>query len=83
MHNNIEELKPDRPNIITTEIEAIHFYRKMDTQATVKDMIAGKYVIVEEYFSNGLQVLAELKKNLQAVHIDKSFKGQREYRSAF
>lgn len=83
MNNNIQSIKPDRPKIITTDIEAIHFYRKMDTQATVRDMIAGKYVLVEEYYSNGLQVLAELKKNLQEKHTDKSFKGQREYRSAF
>jgi len=83
MDNNIQALKPDRPDIITTDIEVIGFYRKMDTEATVREMIAGKYILVEEYFSNGLQVLAELKKNLLAIHTDKSFKGQREYRSAF
>ncbi len=62
MNNNIESIKANRPKIITTDIEAISFYRKMDTSATVIDMIAGKYVIVEEYYSNGLEVLAELKK---------------------
>lgn len=83
MNKNLQSIKPDRPNIITTEIESIGFYRKMDTKATVIDMIAGKYVIVEEYFSNGLQVLAELKKNLELKYTDKSFQGQRAYRSAF
>ncbi len=83
MNKNLQSIKPDRPSIITTEIEAIGFYRKMDTKATVIDMIAGKYVIVEEYFSNGLQVLTELKKNLELKHTDKSFQGQRAYRSAF
>ncbi len=83
MNENLESIKADRPNIITSEIEAIGFYRKMDTKATVIDMIAGKYVIVEEYFSNGLQVLAELKRNLELKYTDKSFQGQRKYRSAF
>ncbi|MDQ7086040.1 MAG: methyltransferase [Sulfurovum sp.] len=77
------DLQADRPDIITTEIEAIRFYRKMDTEATVKEMIAGKYVIVEEFYSNGLQVLNELRKNLLLKHKDKSFQGQRDYRTAF
>ena len=83
MNNNIQAIKADRPKIITTDVEAISFYRKMDTNATVLDMIAGKYVIVEEYYSNGLEVLAELKKILLKTYTDKSFKGQREYRCAF
>lgn len=83
MNKDLQFIQPDRPDIITTEIEAISFYRKMDTEATVKDMIAGKYVLVEEFYSNGLQVLKELRKNLLLKHTDKSFQGQREYRAAF
>jgi len=83
MNKNSQSLQPNRPDIITTEIEAIHFYRKMDTEATVIDMIAGKFVLVEEFYSNGLQVLNELKKNLLLKHKDKSFQGQRDYRAAF
>ena len=83
MNTNTDQLQANRPDIITTEIDAIHFYRKMDTKATVEDMIAGKYVLVEEYYSNGLQVINELKKNLLLKHKDKSFQGQRDYRTAF
>ncbi len=83
MNTDLESIQADRPNIITTEIEAISFYRKMDTAATVAEMIAGKYVLVEEFYSNGLQVLAELRRNLLLKHQDKSFQGQRDYRSAF
>ena len=39
MNTNIQDLKPDRPSIITTEVDAISFYRKMDTEATIKEMI--------------------------------------------
>ena len=84
MNKDLQSLKPDRPDIITTKVDAIGFYRKMDTEATVVDMIAGKYVLVEEFYSNGLQVLNELKRNLLLKHKDhKSFQGQRDYRAAF
>ncbi|MDQ7047030.1 MAG: class I SAM-dependent methyltransferase [Sulfurovum sp.] len=83
MNKDLNAIQADRPDIITTEIEAIRFYRKMDTTATVNEMIAGKYVLVEEFYSNGLQVLNELRKNLLLKHQDKSFQGQRDYRAAF
>ena len=83
MNKDLPSTQADRPDIITTQIEAIHFYRKMDTEATVAEMIAGKYVLVEEFYSNGLQVLNELRKNLLLKHTDKSFQGQRDYRDAF
>ncbi len=85
MNKDLESIKPDRPDIITSEIDAISFNRKMDIEATVVEMIAGKYVLVEGLYSNGLQVLSELKKNLLLKHKDKdkSFQGQRDYRSAF
>ena len=76
-------IQPDRPNIITTEIEAIRFNRKADLNETVVELIGGNYVLVEEFYSNGLQLLSELKKNLLLQYNDKSFQGQRDFRSAF
>ncbi|HFU76479.1 MAG TPA: methyltransferase type 11 [Arcobacter sp.] len=83
MSKDQEALFANKPEIITQKLETIGFYRKMDTKATVEAMIAGKYVSVEEFFSNGLQILKELKKNLSHKYNDKSFQGQRDYRSAF
>jgi hypothetical protein len=83
MNKDLSSIQADRPSIITSEIEAISFYRKMDTKATVVELVAGKYVLVEEYYSNGLEVLSELKKNLLHKYKDKSFQGQRDFRSAF
>ena len=40
MDTNLQSIKPDRPNIITSQIEGIKFYRKMDTQSVVAQMIA-------------------------------------------
>ncbi len=83
MNIDLQSIQPGRPNIITPEFEVIRFNRKVDTAATVEQMIAGKYVLVEGVFSNGLELLAELKKNLLLTCNDKSFQGQRDYRSAF
>ena len=83
MNKDLQFIQPDRPNIITNEIEAISFYRTMDTKTIVVDMIAGQYVFVEKFYSDGLEVLSELKRNLSRKYNDKSFQGQREYRSAF
>ena len=83
MNTDLKELNPDRPNIITTEIDAISFYRKMDAKATIEEMIEGKYVIVEEFYSNGLDLLVELRRTLLETYSDSSFQGQRDYRSAF
>jgi 16S rRNA G966 N2-methylase RsmD len=83
MSKDLETLQAERPSIITTEIEAIGFYRKMDTNATVEAMIAGKYVLVEEFYSNGLQVLNELRRNLLLKYQDKTEQGKKDYRKAF
>ncbi|NOR55141.1 MAG: methyltransferase [Sulfurovum sp.] len=83
MNTDTSTMQADRPDIITTEIEAIKYYRKMDEKDTVAQMIEGKYVLVEEFYSNGLEILNELRKNLLLKHQDKSFQGQRDYRNAF
>lgn len=83
MNNDLKLTQPDRPNIITTEIEAISFYSTMDVKAIVPQLITGEYVVVEKLYSNGLKILSELKKILSLKYNDKSFQGQRDYRSAF
>ena len=83
MNTDIQTLTPDRPAIITRDVKAISFYRKMDTEATVKELIDGKNVIVEEFYSNGLELLVELRRALLQIFSDSSFQGQRDYRAAF
>jgi len=83
MKKDIKTLEADRPKIITTEVDAIGFYRKMDTEDAVAQMLEGKYVLVEEFYSNGLQVLKELRKQLLLKYKDKTFQGQRDYRAAY
>ncbi|MCF6173718.1 MAG: methyltransferase [Campylobacteraceae bacterium] len=79
----MNKTQPDRPDIITTKIDAISYHRKMDMKAVVAAMIAGEYVLIEKFYSDGLEILAGLKRNLGHKYADKSFQGQRDYRSAF
>jgi len=83
MNHDLITLQPDRPPIITSEIELIRFYHDTDAKAAVEQMIAGTYVLVEELYSNGLEILAELKRTLLVYYTDKKFQGQRDFRSAF
>lgn len=83
MNQDLLTLQPERPLIITSEIELIRFYHDTDVKAAVEQMIAGTYVLVEEYYSNGLEILAELKRTLLVYYTDKKFQVQRDFRSAF
>jgi len=83
MKHDFSSLQPDKPPIITSEIELIRFYHDTNVKAAVEQMIAGTYVLVEEYFSDGLGILAELKRTLLGYYTDTKFQGQRDFRSTF
>lgn len=83
MIDNQHNLKPDKPKVITSEVEIISFYDKMDPREIITELIEGEYVLVEDFYYNGLEVLEELKKKLKRKYNSQNFQGQREYRSAF
>ncbi len=76
-------LIPDKPEIVTSEIEVVSFFNKMDPREIISELIEGNYVLIEDFYNNGLQVLEELKKGLRRNHKSKNFQGQRDYRAAF
>jgi methylase of polypeptide subunit release factors len=80
MFGSDHNLKPNKPKIITSDIEVTSFYNKTDPREIVKRLIDGDYVLIEDFYYNGLQVLEKLKKILKSKYTDKSFKGQRKYR---
>ncbi|MHA2250553.1 MAG: methyltransferase, partial [Candidatus Kariarchaeaceae archaeon] len=80
---NHHNLKPHKPQIITSDIVVTSFYNKMDPTEIIVELIEGNYVLIEDYYYNGLQVLEELKKVLKKKYKNQSYQGQREYRSAF
>ncbi|MCE7735869.1 MAG: methyltransferase [Candidatus Heimdallarchaeota archaeon] len=83
MIGNPQNLTPHKPKVITSDIEVISFYNKMDPREVTADLVEGAYILIEDFYFNGLQVLEELKKVLKHKYHDQDFQGQREYRSAF
>jgi len=73
----------NRPEPIVSEIEVIPFTKRMDPQTAIDDLVAGNYVLIRDFYSSGLLVLNELKKDVRHRHSDKSYQGQRANRAVF
>jgi len=55
----------------------------MQPQEVIDDLIAGRYVLVEDYFHNGLEVLHELRKEFQNQMDNSSYAKERQFRKAY
>lgn len=78
-----EEIRMDRPEPISTEIEVVPYDRKMDPEDAVDALIEGHHVLIVDFYSSGLAVLSALKKHIEHHHADQSFLGQRDFRTTF
>lgn len=76
-------LQAHRPEPIQVEGDILSFSRKSDIQETIQALVSGKQVLVEEYYSNGLDLLKELSGFLKNKHPNQSFLEQRAYRKEF
>lgn len=83
MIGNQHNLKPDKPKIITSDIEVISYYNKMNPIEIITELMEGEYVLIEDFYSDGLLVLEELKNILKSEFNNQNFQGQRKYRAAF
>ncbi len=83
MTSNIEALKPKRPHPFTSDIDLIVVNRRTDLQSIVEALVEGEIVLVKDFYSTGLAILAELKNYLKAQSSEENFKGQRDFRSMF
>ena len=78
-----QEIELNRPDPIVSDLNAVHFNSRMDLQMGVDALVAGQYVLIEDFYSSGLTLLNALKQLIKKKHSDQSFQGQREFRSAF
>ncbi|WP_372751527.1 50S ribosomal protein L11 methyltransferase [Labilibaculum sp.] len=78
-----KKITANRPEPILSDIEVVPYKKRMDPMDAVDALIDGYSVLIVDYFSSGLAVLSELKKHLQTKFPDQSYKGQREFRSAY
>lgn len=76
-------LKVNRPEPIKQGVKTRSFIRGTDIQETINALYAGEYILIEEFYSNGLALLNELRLYLKKKHPNKSFQEQREFRSEY
>lgn len=80
MSTDIKISKPE-PILLDKQLEL--YDRDTDVKSTIKALEAGKPVLLTEFYSNGLELLKELKLHLQKKFPNASFKEQRAYRAAY
>ena len=81
----VDNLQPNIPEIITDGVvEVTSYYHGMEPLHVVDDLIEGKYVLIEDYFHNGLEVLQELRKQLKNLQEDNNnYHEEREFRKNY
>ena len=79
----ITDINVNKPEPIVPKKQLSSFNRNTDIEHTIKELEAGKYVLITEFYSNGLLLLKELQMYLQRRMPNKSFQEQRQYRSEY
>ncbi len=77
------DIKPNRPEPIVSEIEVVPFKKRTSPKMAIDALLEGDYILIIDFYSSGLRLLSELKKYVKHKYPDKSFQGQRDFRSVF
>ena len=77
------KIQANRPEPIISNIDVVPFRRRMDPEYAIEALLEGHSILIIDFYSSGLKVLNALKAYLKNIYSDQSFKGQRDYRSAF
>jgi len=81
--NNLENLKATRPEPLDANIEVMAYHSRMAPEKAIETLVAGKYVLIEDFYSSGLTILNSLKEYIRANEKNETFQEQRNFRSAF
>lgn len=76
-------VKTDRPEPVTVNIDLFVYKKNVEPQSAVDTLLAGNYVLIDDYYSSGLTVLRTLKTFLEKKQNNQSFSGQRDSRLAY
>ena len=82
MHLN-KDIRINRPEPIVSDIEVLFYKRRMDPQIAIEALLDGDFILIKDFYSSGLCLLSELKKYIKQQYSDKSFQGQRDFRSVY
>lgn len=77
------ELKVNRPEPIDTGVEVRSFIKGNDVQETINVLLEGKFVLINEFYSDGLLLLNELHSWLNRRMSNQTFQEQRSFRTEY
>ena len=77
------DIKINKPTPIISEVELVSFNQESDIQATIDTLVLGKYVLIEGFYSNGLNLLSALQTYLKSKYPNQDFQGQRAFRAEY
>jgi SAM-dependent methyltransferase len=76
-------LKINRPEPIQGEVELVSFVKGTAIQDVIQVLFSGRYVLIEEFYSNGLELLKELQHYLKKKYPNETFLEQRAFRAEY
>lgn len=79
----IPNIQANRPTPIKSKKPAVVFTRTTDVKPTIEALEAGKQVLINTFYSDGLLLLKALKVHLTKKFPNQSFREQREYRAEY
>jgi hypothetical protein len=70
----------NKPQPIKSGVDCTYFNRETDIEEAIDTLLLGKYILIEGFYSNGLNLLNALQTYLKTKHSNQSFQEQRAFR---
>lgn len=77
------DLQVNRPDPIDSGVITKAFRRETINQKTIDALLAGEYILIKGYYSDGLALLNEVKRYLERLFPNESYQEQRKFRSEY
>ena len=78
-----EEIELSRPEPLEASADVLRLTKRMDMEDALEALEEGRYVMIRDFFSTGLNLLRELKQRIQHEAGDKTFADQRAFRKTY
>ncbi len=78
-----KEIEVSRPEPLEASAEVIRLTKRMDMDEALEALEEGRYVMIRDFFSTGLNLLRELKQRLSYKGGNQTFESQRAFRKAY
>ncbi|HKJ44138.1 MAG TPA: methyltransferase [Sunxiuqinia sp.] len=78
-----KQIQADRPAPILSTIDVVPYNRGINPNEAIEAIDEGYPILVNDFYSSGLALLAKLKAHVKARHPDQLFQGQRNFRAEY